>query len=155
MSDALDGRAELLAFTPERYLADGFCDSDGLPRATLTGEAASAAATQLVQAELSSQELAFTYEALGIMLERTEGTPAARASQALAAALGTVARMIRQPNNEGLEEWCRSCVQAIRAEADITALLAHIQATLRLHALMTGLPSPAELAELSSLDSPS
>ena len=153
MSDFADNGVADLVLTPEQYLAEGFCDGDGRARAILLGAAARSAATQLMAAELAPQELAFTYEAFRILLPRLAGAPQARAVLALAQALGMVARMIRQPNNEGLEVWCRACVAAIRSEADTAAFLAHIQATLRLQALMADLPSPEELAASSSSDS--
>lgn len=113
------------------------------------------AARALIEAEASPQELAFTYEALRILLPRHTGGAQARAVAALAEALGTVARMIRQPNNEGIEAWCRAAVIAIRTEADIEAWLDRIQATLRVHALLANLPTPEELAADSSSSEPS
>jgi hypothetical protein len=136
-------RDELLALTPEHYLADGFLDAAGALRRELIGDAATAAATQLVAAGLSPQELAFTYEALRILLPRhAEGDARARIEAALGEALATVARMIRQPNNEGLVSWSRSCAAFVRRDAEIPAFLTHIQAVLRLHALIVNLPPP-------------
>jgi hypothetical protein len=135
-------RAELLARTPDQYLADGFLDADGQARRALLSGDATAAATQLAAAEASPQELAFTYEAIRALLPLHAGDARARLDAALAEALATVARMIRQPNNEGLITWARTCAGFVRGDADIAAFLAHMQAVLRLHALIAYAPSP-------------
>ncbi len=101
-----------------------------------------AEATLLKAAELSPQEMAFTYEAIRAHLKLESGPAPARMQAALGEALATVARMIRQPNNEGLAAWCRNAVSQVREEADITAFLEHMQAVLRLYGLITYLPQP-------------
>jgi len=113
-----------------------------------------AAATALRAAELSPQEMAFTYEAIKALLKQEEGSPQARMDAALGEALATVARMIRQPNNEGLAAWCRNGASQVREEADIAAFLAHMQAVLRLYSLMAYLPPPGEVPSDSQPDSP-
>ena len=133
--------------TPDEYLIDGYCDVSGRPHADLLTDAAVAAACELGAGLLSPQEMAFTYEALRALLPLHEGEPEARMHAVLAEALATVSRMIRQPNNKGLALWSRLCVTYIREEADIAAFMAHMQAALRLHALMTSLPPPGVWSE--------
>jgi tryptophan 2,3-dioxygenase len=141
-------RADYLALTPELYLAEGFRGPDGRVRPALLGENAMAAATQLADAQASPQELAFTYEAIRALLPLHDHEPdaAARLQAALAEALATVARMIRQPNNEGILTWSRTCAGSVREAADIDALLAHIQAVLRLLELIAQAEPPDEPA---------
>jgi hypothetical protein len=124
-------RTELLELTPAKYLADGFVDAAGKPRAELQTSFATAASTQLLDAELSPQELAFTYEALRQSLAVQEGPAPKRIQAALEEGLETVRGMIRQPNNPGLVKWLNECVAAVKAPADIDALLAHMLAVLR------------------------
>ncbi len=112
-------------------------------------------ATALKAAELSPQEMAFTYEAIKAHLKLESGPAPARMQAALDEALATVARMIRQPNNEGLAAWCRNAASQVREEGDITAFLDHMQAVLRLYGLMTYLPQPgARSSEASPSGSP-
>jgi hypothetical protein len=139
-------RDDYLALTPERYLAGGFCEPDGRVRRALLGEAAMAAATQLAASGASPQELAFTYEAIRALLplHADEIDAGARQLATLAEALATVARMIRQPNNEGILSWSRSCASFVRSDGDIEALLAHMQAVLRLLELLARAAAPDE-----------
>lgn len=99
-------------------------------------------ASALRGSELSPQEMAFTYEAIRALLALHDGPPQARMEAVLDEALATVVRMIRQPNNEGLAAWCHDGIAGIRTETDIAAFLAHMQAVLRLYALMAYLPPP-------------
>ena len=133
-------RDELMALTPGRYLAAGYLDETGQPRAALSADYAIAAATQLGAADMPAQELAFTYEALRLLLD---GQDVDQARDALDEALATVVRMIRQTNNEGLVTWLGDCVAELRQPADIGALLGHIQAVLRLYAVIASLPEPS------------
>lgn len=131
-------RDELLQLTPERYLQGGFLDQAGRPRGELQSDWATAAATQLLAAELAPQEFAFTVEALRMALSLHEGDgepPLERAVAALDEALAVVGRMIRQPNNEGLEEWLEACVAEVSRPEDIPALMEHVQAVQRQHAM--------------------
>src|SRR6185369_11807580 len=98
-------RAELLALTPGKYLANGFVDKKGKPVPELQNTYATAASTQLLAGDLSPQELAFTYEALKQTLSLHEGAPDKKAKAALDEALETVRGMIKQPNNPGLTKW--------------------------------------------------
>ena len=134
-------KADLLALTPDRYLAAGFCDEAGAPRAELAGEWATAAANQLLQSELAPQELAFTVEAVRLSLPLHRGAAGARAQTAVSEALETVARMIQQPNNEGLIRWLQDCARFVRAEPDLAAMQAHLDAVLRLYALIAAFAS--------------
>lgn len=136
-------RDELMALTPDRYLANGYIDESGHPRPELAGDFAIAAATQLRAAELPAQELAFTYEAWRLALEGQEGPPAERAAGAREGALETVAQMIQQPNNEGLTTWLGACVASVRQAEDIEALRDHLQAVTRLYSVIASLPEPS------------
>jgi len=137
-------RDDYLALTPERYLAGGFREPDGRIRRALLGEAAMAAATQLAASGASPQELAFTYEAIRALLPLHADVPDAgpRMLGTRAEALATVARMIRQPNNEGILSWSGSCAGFVRSDADIEALQAHMQAVLRLLDLLAQATPP-------------
>jgi hypothetical protein len=131
-------RSDYLARTPDKYLATGFHGPDGSVRRELLADDALAAGTQLIAAGAAPQELAFTYEAIRALLplHREDADAASRLDATLAEALSTVARMIRQPNNEGIMSWCLACASFVRDDADIDALLAHMQAVLRIFELL-------------------
>jgi hypothetical protein len=133
-------RAELLALTPARYLADGFFDGEGKPRRELRAEYATAAATQFKAAELAPQELAFTNEALKQTLEMQDDRSANGFKDSLTEALATVEHMIQQPNNRGLVTWLQECAAAVKRPADIDALLAHLLAVLRQYTVIAAAP---------------
>ena len=124
-------RTELLALTPARYLKDGFFDGKGKPKPGLQGIYATAAATQLLAAELAPQELGFTCEALKQTLALQSGPAPQRIRAALEEALETVRGMIRQPNNPGLKKWINECAALVKTPADIEAFLLHCLAVLR------------------------
>ncbi len=132
-------REELLELSPSIYLADGFVGPDGVPRRELLSEYATAAATQLLAAELSPQEFSFTHEALRQSLALHKGAASARMRAALDETLETVCGMIRQPNNAGLTKWLNECAAAVKTPADINALLQHCQAVLRQYSLIVTL----------------
>lgn len=150
-------RDELLALTPDHYLASGYLDDNLRPRRELTTDYATAAATQLLAAELPAQELAFTYEALRFVLPNHDGPPRERARDALAEALETVTRMTRQTNNEGLVRWLDACLAAIGRPEDIDALLQHIQSVLRLYTAIAAIPEadPSDGSSAASSPEPS
>src|SRR5207244_10125624 len=106
-------RDELLALTPARYLADGFVDG-GKPRPELQSTYATAAAQQLLAADRSPQEFAFTYEALKQSLPLHDGPAPQRIRATLDEALETVRGMIRQPNNPGLTKWLNECAALVK-----------------------------------------
>ncbi len=141
MSDLQDdddfgpSRDELLALTPDIYLADGYLDAAGKPRPELRTAWATAAATQLADDQVAVQELAFTYEALRTLLPQTRGIASARAETAMGDAFAVVARLIGQDNNEGLVVWLEDCVAAVRRDQDLDALLQHMLAVLRLYSV--------------------
>lgn len=139
---SISARAALRARTPEVYLRAGFCGADGRVRPELLDSEAVAVTTQLAETQLSPQEMAFTWEALRALLPMQDGDAAARMRDGLAETLATVARMIRQPNNEGLVRWCRACAGFVRTEGDIAAFLEHMRAAMRLYALIASLPPP-------------
>ena len=141
-------RDELLALTPDRYLAAGYRDAAGLTLGELSGDFAMAAATQLKAAEASAQELAFTHEALKQVLALHDGRTPGRVREALDEALGVVAAMIRQPNNPGLVRWLRGLADFVRRAEDIDDMMAHILAVVRLYGVIAALPDrPEPLAE--------
>jgi hypothetical protein len=131
----------MLALKPAQYLAGGFLESGGEPRAELQAEFATAAATQLLQAEASPQELGFTVEAFRQVLPMHDGKPPPlQALDALLEALTVVARLIRQPNNEGIVTWARDCAAQVRQSGDLPALVMHMEAVLKIYALLASLP---------------
>jgi hypothetical protein len=135
-------RAELLALTPAKYLAQGLLDGNGKPRRELRGEFATAASTQFKEAELSPQELAFTYEALRQLVAMNEAKSGPQFSDAVDAALETVGRMIKQPNNEGLAKWLQESAASIKRPADIDAFLAHMLAVLKQYSVIAASAPP-------------
>jgi len=137
-------REELLALIPEIYLCEGYLDRTGRPHPELAADFATAAAAQLRLADLSPQELAFTYEAVRLALAQQEGSATERARAGVREALEIVMRMIRQTNNEGLSKWLDACVAAIRRPEDIDALLQHMRAVLRLYTIMASLPDDGD-----------
>ena len=137
-------RAELLALTPARYLADGYTTAEGAPRPGLKSEYATAASTRFLAAQLSPQELSLTAEAIRQVLPLHTGTTATRMHETLAEALAVIANAIRQPNNPALADWLGQCTGAIRTPADLDAFLQHLLATERQYAMIAALtPDPA------------
>ena len=133
-------RGDLVALGPDRYLADGFHDASGAPRPELRGLYATAACTQLLDAELAPQELGFTFEALRLLLpQHDEGSPTVRLVAATREALETVARSIQQRNNRGLVTWLDACIRHVRTDADLDAFLDHMRAVTRQYALLAAL----------------
>ena len=144
-------RGELLALTPSHYLAGGYLDESGQRRGELASDYATAAATQMLAAELPAQELAFTYEALRAILPMHDGPPTEHARAATAEALSLVTQMTRQTNNEGLVRWLDELVAAIRRPEDISAMMQHIQAVLRLYTVIAAIPDDPDDSSDGSL----
>jgi hypothetical protein len=134
-------REEWLGLTPEVYLQGGYCGPDGAPRPEFFGDFATAAATQLTAAELSPQELALTVEGIKQILPMHDGPPRERLLATIDECLLVVARAIRQQNNGGLVEWLSECASAVGSAADLDGFMAHIQAVMRLYALLV-MPQP-------------
>jgi hypothetical protein len=124
-------REELLDLSASRYLAKGFVDQRGKPLPELQTTFATAAATQLRAAELSPQELAFTYEALKQALPLYTDAPSARIQSAIGEALEVVRAMVKQPNNARLVQWLSECSAAVKSETDLDAFVEHVMAVLR------------------------
>lgn len=129
-------REDLLQLKPAIYLVGGYMDSEGKPRREFLSEYATAAATQLMAWDLSPQELALTVEGVRQILPMHHGAPLERLRAALDECLLVVARAIRQENNHGLVEWLSECASVVGTNADLDAFLAHIQAVMRLYALV-------------------
>jgi hypothetical protein len=129
-------REELLQLTPEIYLAAGYVDAAGALRPEFLTDFATAAANQLVLAELSPQELALTYEGIRQILPQHDGDPAARLHAATEEALAVVARAIQQPNNEGMVDWLSKCASIVETAAELDGFMAHLQAVMRLYGLL-------------------
>lgn len=134
-------REEMLELTPSRYLAGGYLDINGKPLWGLETTFATAVATQFLDAELSPQELSFTYEALKQTLELHAGAPAARLRAATDEALDVVRGMIRQPNNLRLTKWIHECIAAVKSASDHEAFLVHFMAVLRQYSVVVALRS--------------
>ena len=132
-------RSELLALTPSQYLRDGFRDEAGLLRPELQGVFATAAATQLEEAEASPQEFAATLEAFRHALALHRAKARKRFSGACAEALETVAMMYAQTNNRGIVTWLDQCGTAIKTEDDIVAFIDHFVAVVRQYGVITAL----------------
>ena len=147
-------REELLALTPDKYLADGYLDGALHPRPELRTEWATAAATQLADDAVAVQELAFTYEALRAILPQTRGAAPTRADSALDGSLAAVARLIAQDNNEGLVVWLEDCVAAVRRDEDLDALLQHVLAVLRRYSVTASFGGDDEAPDEPSQPSP-
>jgi hypothetical protein len=135
-------REELLALTPVRYLSDGFVDGKGKLKPELQNICATAAGTQLLEAQLSPQELAFTLEAIKQSLPLHSGSAAKRFQTAVEEALETVRGMIQQPNNPGLTKWINQCASSVKGPADIEAFLGHLVAVLRQYSVMVASQPP-------------
>jgi len=138
-------RDDLLALTPDVYLRDGYLDAAGALRSELLSDCATGAATQLLAAEASPQELALTLEGVRQLLP-VQGVAgaAAQLGAALDEALQVVAGAIRQPNNAGLVRWINACANGVRTEADVDGFLRHVEAALRQHALLAAMMPPAD-----------
>lgn len=133
-------RAELLLRTPDVYLADGWFDPSGQTRPELRGADATTAATQLIAAGVSSQEVGFVVAAFSLLLpEHDEPDVADRVHATLEEALETVARAIQQTSNEGFVEWLSACAARVDTEQDIGAFVAHLEAVNRQYALLVSM----------------
>lgn len=134
---------ELLALVPDRYLEEGWFDAAGRPRRELLGEYATASGVQFQQTGLSPQELSLTFEAVRLLLpEHDEAQAGARLHATTAEALFTVARGIRQSNNEGLVRWLNACMARVQTPQEVDAFLAHMQAVTQHYAVAVALLPP-------------
>ena len=144
-------RTALLELTPEVYLAEGLRGPDGASRPELRDTYATAAATQLLAAEVSPQELGFLIDAIRELLPlHDEADPAERLQATLREATEVVARMIRQPLNERARLWLYECADAVENEADLKSYQEHLDAVMRQYgtmvALVTGMPGASTQA---------
>ena len=128
-------RQQWLDLKPEIYLADGYIDQNGQLRTDFLADYTTAATTQLLAREVAPQELAFTFEAIRLLLPEQEGPPPERLYHAMKEALQVVARAIRQENNGGLVNWLNDCAAAVRNQADLDGFLAHVRAVMRRYAI--------------------
>lgn len=135
-------REELLELSASRYLSNGFIDRHGKSPAALQTTFATATATQFLQAQLSPQELAFTFEALKQVLPLHAGAPAARLRDAIAEALEVVRAMVKQPNNARLKQWLGECSTCVKTEAELEVFLGHYMAVLRQYTVIAAGVSP-------------
>lgn len=129
-------RQQWIELTPAIYLAEGYLGSDGALRPDFLGDYATAAANQLLLAEVSPQELALTYEGIRQLLPMYEGTPGERLASAYEEALLVVARAIRQENNGGLVNWLNECAARVRTQAELDGFMAHVAAVMRLYGVL-------------------
>jgi hypothetical protein len=134
-------RDDLLALSAKRYLAKGYTDTQGKPIAELQTTFATASATQFLDAQLSPQELSFTYEALTQVLPMYVDTPSVQIQGAVVEALETVHAMVNQPNNARLVQWLGECSAAVKSEADLHAFLEHFLAVLRQYTVIVAAAS--------------
>jgi len=132
-------RSELVALTPSRYLGDGFRDQAGELRPELQGLYATAAATQLEEAQAAPEEVAVTLEALRQALPLHRGKPRKRFAAACGEALETVSMMYARANNRGIVTWLDQCRAAVKTEADIAAFVEHFTAVARQYGVISAL----------------
>jgi hypothetical protein len=145
----------MLRLTPEVYLARGYLDASGSLRRLLKGEVATAAAMQLMQAELSPQEFGLTVEGLRQLLPlHDEPTAPERLHATLQEAVEVVARIIQQPNNGGLVQWISACATAVTNEAELRGFMEHLDAVNRHYAVLVA-SSPPDPSPGSSPGPPS
>lgn len=130
-------RATLRSVGPQRYLADGYLDADGQPRAELTAVWATAAAEQLLAGHLAVQELETTAEAFRQMFayyeHRTPFDPSALATESL----DLVVQLLGQPNNPALLAWVEPCIAAVDGTPAFAAFMRHLRAVLLQYAAIS------------------
>lgn len=132
-------REDLLRMTPDRYLASGYMDQDGSPRAELRSEYATAASTQFLMSGLSPQELGLTIEGVRQLLPMCKGRPSDRAIAAAEQSLAVVEGMIHQPVNAGLAPWLRACAARVSTPAELDAFMGHLAAVRHQYGLIAGM----------------
>jgi hypothetical protein len=133
-------RDELLELTPDKYLSEGYLDEHGRARAEVRGEWATAAAQQLLAAQVSPQEVGFTVEAIKQLLPlHDEADPQDRLFATIEEATQVVARMIDQPLNEPFRQWLYACAGQVADAAEIDAFLQHIEAVNRQYGAIAAL----------------
>lgn len=132
-------RTDLLQITPARYLKAGYVTGGGKPRALLTSIFATAVGTQLLEAELAPQELAYTAEAIRQLLPVCAGAPGPRLASAIRQSRPVLQRMLGQSCNQGLATWLDACAGRVIETADLVAFLAHLLAVQRQYALMASI----------------
>jgi hypothetical protein len=127
---------QLLALTPQRYLAKGWLDANGQPLAPLSSGYALAACQQLLQAQVSPQEVGAVLSAFDILLPLYRDTAHQRLPMVTEDALGSVRSTLGQTNHPGLLAWLEPCVLAVKTEADLAAFMAHLRAVTQQYAAL-------------------
>lgn len=121
-------RTALRALTPDRYLAEGWQAPEGGVRREATGLWATAAAEQLLAADVPAAEVAATYEAFRQVLPYYGAAAAAALDDVRDEALDLVAKLLGQPNHHGLRDWAAACLARVREPQDVEAFMAHFRA---------------------------
>lgn len=134
-------RADLLKLTPEIYLKEGYRGNDGLPRPELRSVYATAAATQLGEAEASPQELGSLLEAMRQVLPGHTGAPAERLSGVAHEAFELVCSLYEQASNPGIVQWIQPCIAAVRMPEDVDLFFIHFEAVVQQCAVIAGIRS--------------
>lgn len=136
-------RDELLAMTPQRYLAAGWRDGAGRVHAYLGGSCALAACAQLEEAQVSPQELGATLQAFEQVLPYYGADPAPRLSMATQEVLELVAATLGQTTHPGLLAWLQPCILSVRDADDLRAFLLHLRSVVRQYAALMAMRSSA------------
>ena len=144
-------RQQWLELRPAIYLAEGYIGPDGALRPDFLGDYATAAANQLIAAELSPQELGLTYEGLRQLLPVHPGSPQQSLLGAFEETLLVVARAIRQENNGGLVNWLSECASVVTSQAELDGFMAHVRAVMRLYTIMAGAMPDSDFSAPSSV----
>lgn len=127
-------RDEMLAATPDRYLAEGWTDGAGRPWPEVRGAWASAAAQQWLAAKVAVQEVEITYEAFNQVLPYYPDA-AARVADLAAESLALARGVMDQPNHPSFVAWMEACLLNVHHPRDGEAFMAHFKSALLQYAL--------------------
>lgn len=136
-------RATLRAWTPQRYLRDGWFAADGAPPAELTGWWATAAAEQLLAGQVAPPEMETTLAAFLQMRPYYQGRDPFDATAMTIECLRIVEGVLGQPNNPALVAWLEPCVSAIKDWRDLNAFMTHLRAVVLQYATLAGNAPPS------------
>lgn len=137
-------RATLRAVGPDRYLAGGWFDPAGRPRAELTAVWATAAAEQMRAGRVAVQELEATLEAFRQVAPYYERREPFDVGAMATESLDLVAQLLGQPNNPALVAWIEPCIARVEGRVAFEAFLLHLRAVLlRYGAIVAAAPPRA------------
>jgi hypothetical protein len=128
-------REQMLAATPECYLAEGWSDSRGQPWPELRAEWASAVAQQWFAGQVAVQEVEITFEAFTQVSPYYGEQVAARITDLAAECLALARGVMGQPNNPAFVNWMDACLRHVHQPADGEAFMVHFKSALLQYAL--------------------